>query len=232
MTTFTIVVLYNHVWKGSQMLPAHVALPMHLPGIFYTGVKVRIPLAICNQKYDNCNLAAEVRTLGRIVTFSSFWFCYKHPNLSIDLSHKHKNDLCIPAPRYLLAGSPKNMNQPLELQLGLLGPANSAHPRSQSNRICTLPGLYTYIYIYIYSPYTLQPPPRQEFQPASQLSPIVTTTFTIVVLSHHVWKKVPRCSLHMFCCQCIFQWFSTLRWKSRYLLQFATKNIISAIWLN
>ena len=132
------------------MLPAHVALPMHLPGIFYTGVKVRIPLAICNQKYDNCNLAAEVRTLGRIVTFSSFWFCYKHPNLSIDLSHKHKNDLCIPAPRYLLAGSPKNMNQPLELQLGLLGPANSAHPRSQSNRICTLPGLYTYIYIFIY----------------------------------------------------------------------------------
>ena len=132
------------------MLPAHVALPMHLPGIFYTGVKVRIPLAICNQKYDNCNLAAEVRTLGRIVTFSSFWFCYKHPNLSIDLSHKHKNDLCIPAPRYLLAGSPKNMNQPLELQLGLLGPANSAHPRSQSNRICTLPGLYTYIYIYIF----------------------------------------------------------------------------------
>ena len=86
------------------MLPAHVALPMHLPGIFYTGVKVRIPLAICNQKYDNCNLAAEVGTLGRIVTFSSFWFCYKHQNLSIDLSHKHKNDLCMPALPYLLAG--------------------------------------------------------------------------------------------------------------------------------
>ena len=93
----------------------------------------------------------------------------------------------------IVAGSPNNMNQPLELQLGLLGPANSAHPRSQSNRICTLPGLYTYIYIfifiYLFTPYTLQPPRRQEFQPASQLSPIVTTTFTIVVLSNHVWKK-------------------------------------------
>ena len=54
----------------------------------------------------------------------------------------------------IVAGSPNNMNQPLELQLGLLGPANSAHPRSQSNRICTLPGLYTYIYIFIYSPPT------------------------------------------------------------------------------
>ena len=51
------------------MLPAHVALPMHLPGIFYTGVKVQIPLAICNQKYHICNLVAEVGTLGRIVYF-------------------------------------------------------------------------------------------------------------------------------------------------------------------
>ena len=50
----------------------------------------------------------------------------------------------------ILAGSPKKMNQPLKLQLGPLGPANSAHPRSQSNRICTLPGLYTYIYIYLF----------------------------------------------------------------------------------
>ena len=38
----------------------------------------------------------------------------------------------------------------------------------------------------IFLPYTLQPPRRQEFQPASQLSPIVTATFTIVVLSNHV----------------------------------------------
>ena len=47
MTTFTVVVFSNHVWKkSSQLLPAHVALPMHLPVIFYTGVKVHIPLAI------------------------------------------------------------------------------------------------------------------------------------------------------------------------------------------
>ena len=30
--------------KGSQMLAAHVALLMHLPMIFHTGVKVQIPL--------------------------------------------------------------------------------------------------------------------------------------------------------------------------------------------
>ena len=42
----------------------------------------------------------------------------------------------------------KNVNQPLELQLGLLGPANSAHPRSQSNRMCTLAGLYYDIILY------------------------------------------------------------------------------------
>ena len=40
-------------------------------------------------------------------------------------------------------GLPKNMNQPLELQLGFLRPTDFAYPRSQSNRICTLPETYS-----------------------------------------------------------------------------------------
>ena len=97
----------------------------------------------------------------------------------------------------------KNVNQPLELQLGLLGPANSAHPRSQSNRMCTLAGLYYSIILYyimsyliilyyiilyhisIYSPYTLQPPRQQEFQLASQLSPIATKKNTVLWIICH-----------------------------------------------
>ena len=42
----------------------------------------------------------------------------------------------------IVAGSPKSMNQPLELQLGFLRPTDFPHPRSQSNRICTLPETY------------------------------------------------------------------------------------------
>ena len=142
MTTFTIVVLSNHVWKGSQMLPAHVALPMHLPGIFYTGVKVRIPLAICNQKYDNCNLAAEVRTLGRIVYFFQLLVLLQAPK-PIDRSITQTQERFMHASSSMLTCRlPKNMKQPLELQLGLLGPANFAHPRSQSNRMGTLAKTY------------------------------------------------------------------------------------------
>ena len=60
MTAFTIVVLSNHVWKSSQVLPAHIALPMHLPLIFNTGVKVQIPLAINSIG----NLATQVAFFG------------------------------------------------------------------------------------------------------------------------------------------------------------------------
>ena len=141
MTTFTIVVLSDHVWKSSQVLPAHVALPMHLPGIFYTGVKVQIPLAICNQ-YHIYNLAAEVRTLGRIVTFFQLLVLLQAPK-PIDRSITQTQEWFMHASFSILTCRlPKNMNQPLELQLGLLGPANFAHPRSQSNRMGTrLPSL-------------------------------------------------------------------------------------------
>ena len=54
-----------------------------------------------------------------------------------------KNDVCMSVLRYLLAGFRKNMNQPLELQLGFLRPTDFAHPRSKSNRICTLPETYS-----------------------------------------------------------------------------------------
>ena len=40
-------------------------------------------------------------------------------------------------------GLPKNMNQPLELQLGFLRPTDFAHPRSKSNQISTLPETYS-----------------------------------------------------------------------------------------
>ena len=142
MTTFTIVVLSYHVWKSSQVLPAHIALPMHLPGIFYTGVKVQIPLAICNQKYHIYNLAAEVRTLGRIVTFFQLLALLQAPK-PIDRSITQTQEWSMHASSSILTCRlPKNMNQPLELQLGLLGPANFAHPRSQSNRMGTLPKTY------------------------------------------------------------------------------------------
>ena len=52
---------------------------------------------------------------------------------------------------------PKNVYQPLELQLGLLRPVDFAHPRLQSNRMGTrLPSLK-----HIFAPHTLQPPRRQ-----------------------------------------------------------------------
>ena len=63
MTTFTVVVLSNHVWKSSQLLPARVALPMHLPMIFYTGVKV--------QKYDKVRIPLATKTYLQSSCWSS-----------------------------------------------------------------------------------------------------------------------------------------------------------------
>ena len=63
MTTFTVVVFSNHVWKSSQLLPAHVALPMHLPVIFYTGVKV--------QKYDKVRIPLATKTYLQSSCWSS-----------------------------------------------------------------------------------------------------------------------------------------------------------------
>ena len=182
MTTFTIVVLSNHVWKSSQVLPAHIALPMHLPGIFYTGVKVQIPLAICNQNYHIYNLAAEVRTLGRIVYIFQLLVLLQAPK-PIDRSITQTQEWFMHASFSILACRlPKNVNQPLELQLGLLRPVDFAHPRSQSNRMGTrLPSLK-----HIFAPHTLQPPRRQEFQPASQLSPIVTNRVPWIICESFV----------------------------------------------
>ena len=166
MTTFTIVVLSDHVWKSSQVLPAHVALPMHLPGIFYTGVKVQIPLAICNQKYHICNLVAEVGTLGRIVYFFQLLVLLQAPK-PIDRSITQTQEWFMHASSSILTCRlPKNVYQPLELQLGLLRPVDFAHPRSQSNRMGTRfinPGLTSHIILYniiwsyiIYSIYLLK----------------------------------------------------------------------------
>ena len=87
MTSFTIVVLCNHMYeKGSQVLPAHVALLMHLPVIFHTGLKIPIPLA--TQK--PLNVAFKIGTLGRIAYSFQLWYYYKPQNI-------HKNvHICIP----------------------------------------------------------------------------------------------------------------------------------------
>ena len=69
---------------------------------------------------------------------------------SIDLSLKHtyytvngRNHFTLASRTiYSTCRLPKNVKQPLELQLGLLRPADFAHPRSQSNRMCTLPKTY------------------------------------------------------------------------------------------
>ena len=123
-------------------------------------------------------------------------------DLSIDLSHKHtlytvngRNHFTlwsrtIYARRFFDSGKlPKKYEPASGVAAGASGACKFC-----TSKITIKSDLYppriVYIYIYIlyisFSPYTLQPPRRQEFQPASQLSPIVTTTFTIVVLSHHV----------------------------------------------
>ena len=169
----------------------------------------------------------------------------------------------------IVAGSPKSMNQPLELQLGFLRPTDFAHPRSQSDVpsqkhilalhtsatsaagvsagvsaftyrhkhrtvnnlwiIChfqptnftCIPSICTAKYTlkarwFVFALESLEEPEEQNM-----------TTFTVrrfsLIMSE---KKVPSCSLHMLLCQCIFQWYSTLGWKYRYLLQSTVSGIL------
>ena len=56
------------------------------------------------------------------------------------------------------------------------------------------------------------------------------TSFTIVLLSNHVWKKVPRCSLHMLHCHCISQWYSVLHWGESTDTSCKQKYLQSCCW--
>ena len=92
--------------KSSRVLPAHVLLPMHLPVIFHTAVKVQIPLAICNQKCHICNLA-ELGTLGRIVWISQLSVLLQSPKHlrqtgSNCISVCHPSWTCSPKPPQLV----------------------------------------------------------------------------------------------------------------------------------
>ena len=88
----------------------------------------------------------------------------KEPFLSVV-----KNNLCMPSSSILTCGLPKK-HEPAS---GVAAGASAAY-RFCTSKIKIKSDLYPPRNIFW--PYTLQPPRRQEFQPASQLSPIVTNT--------------------------------------------------------
>ena len=223
MTTFTVVVFSNHVWKkSSQLLPARVALPMHLPVIFYTGVKV--------QKYDKVRIPLATKTYlqsscwSSICGLDSLLFpalvllqatkllqtpSHAHPCLHPSCSHEPPQLVFRPSPinrliftqthqtvkgRNHFALSWRTMHacqlfdscrfpKKHEPASGVAAGVSAAY-RFCTSKITIKSDLYPSRNIFW--PYTLQPPRRQEFQPASQLSPIVTNTVPWIICESFV----------------------------------------------